>query len=207
MSKIKVVIDLDNGHSIAFKSDLGTEATPFEIVGALDEFIFPSVVRALGLRTSEDEAALNAEAVDRANGILAAAAENATANATESGTPYSPADLGLIDPETATEDELAGIPIEHLRSLDASQLSEAAKDKVRAAEDAEWRAHLAREDAVDAAAVAPLNKPAEELEIDPNASYYDADDVEVGVSPEGETRIQPKPGARSKPRPGRTAKK
>lgn len=199
MSKINLTINLGNGHEIAFNSDLGDEATPFEIVQTLDSFTMPSVVRALGLRTAEDDAALNAEAVDRANRILETA-RAAEAEATEAPTPEelksNPRSREYVEDVPG---ELDGIPVEYLRSLDESQLSEAAKDKIKAADEeiliarerAEEKAYgerLAREDAADAAAVAPLNE--EEL---PTA-------VELLASADGETRIKPKPG------PGRTAK-
>ena len=119
MSKITLTINLGNGHEITFSSNLGPDATPFEIVNTLDAYIIPSAVRALGLRTTEEEAALNAEAVDRANAIVEAAtgADKGDPAETgpgapgdvlgaEGGDPYRPADLGEIDPETATADEV-----------------------------------------------------------------------------------------------------
>lgn len=219
MSKIHVEIEIENGSSIRFDADLnkvlGRRAEPHEIIGGLERIILPGITRALGLRTEEDEAAINAEAVERANAMLetmlAAQAEEAAAGApgdadTEKGDPYTAAGLG-IDGSTIASDleKMGNLSTEYLETLrNLSDLPEEDRDAVgaelsrRAAAD-EYTT-LRRSIAEDEAADAELDRrrvakiEAEILEDAVAKAQAERPDLDMEIIPsaEGEVRVKAK---------------
>ena len=183
MSKIHVEIEIENGSSIRFDADLnkvlGRRAEPHEIIGGLERIILPGITRALGLRTEEDEAAINAEAVERANAMLetmlAAQAEEA---AHEEVRDMDPAEDEAADQipreEPLTQAQLTGYSTEYLEAIPDST-----RTPVVTAELERRRvAHIEAEILEDAAAKVRAERP--DL------------DVEVIPSAEGEVRVKAK---------------
>lgn len=183
MSKIHVEIEIENGSSIRFDADLnkvlGRRAEPHEIIGGLERIILPGITRALGLRTEEDEAAINAEAVERANAMLetmlAAQAEEA---AREEVRDMDPAEDEAADQilreEPLTQAQLTGYSTEYLEAIPDST-----RTPVVTAELERRRvAHIEAEILEDAAAKVRAERP--DL------------DVEVIPSAEGEVRVKAK---------------
>ena len=183
MSKIHVEIEIENGSSIRFDADLnkvlGRRAEPHEIIGGLERIILPGITRALGLRTEEDEAAINAEAVERANAMLetmlAAQAEEAAREEVRDMDPTEDeAADQILREEPLTQAQLTGYSTEYLEAIPDST-----RTPVVTAELERRRvAHIEAEILEDAAAKVRAERP--DL------------DVEVIPSAEGEVRVKAK---------------